>query len=439
MVYKFHSVKGRGGFARVDLVTDEQGAFFAQKTYDPQQNLVIAVGDAHLKQRFIKEARYQSAISHPNVVRIICSFLQQDPPAFIMPVANCTLRDELDYDPTLGKNLNQALFDILAGLEHIHSLDIVHRDLKPANILRFTADDGSNFYAISDFGLMSAVNSDSSTLTGTNAGGGTENYAAPELRDDFRRATAAADIYAFGAILHDIFDTTGKRIPYTELTLPGPLGKIVEKCTKSLPIRRYANVAILRDELYQALTTQPVKFNSTGEQHVVALLQSGSVLTDAEWDQVFFQIERNTNKGLGIGTILKALSIAHIQHMSATAPELFSAMGSYYAEHIACSSFDFDYCDVLASKAEHFYVGSGVGLKANIALALLELGTSHNRWYVERKAAAMLDKTIPNLLADRIRMEIIQQAINLKDKIAHMTRSIGFDKNSLHPTLLAMI
>lgn len=439
MGYTFHSAKGRGGFARVDIVTDEHGKPFAKKTYDPQQHLIDAVGDLHLKQRFIREVRYQSLISHPNVVRIIEHFLQQDPLAFIMPVAVCTLKEELDYDPTLGSNLHQALFDILAGLEHIHSLDIVHRDLKPANILRFTAVDGKPFYAISDFGLMSAVNSQSSTLTGTNARGGTENYAAPELLDNFRKATAAADIYAFGAILHDIFGNAAKRIPYTELTLPGAIGKVIEKCTKRLPIRRYANVAILRDELYQVLSAHPVSFNSSGEEQVVDMLRDGKQLLDTEWDEVFLQIERNTDKGQSIGNILKVLSIDHIQYLNSNSPELFVAMGSYHAEHIARESFDFDYCDVLASKAELFYNGGGLALKASIALALLELGTSHNRWYVERKAAGMLDGTIPTALAERIRMEISVQQIDFKGKITHMTRSIGFNKASLHPILLQLV
>lgn len=437
--YTVHNEKGRGGFARVDIVSDDSGQKFAMKTYDPLQHLIDAVGADHLKQRFIREVRYQSSIDHRNVVKVVAHFLNQDPLAFIMDVADCTLKEELEYDPTLGGNLHQAIFDILAGLEHIHSLDIIHRDLKPANILRFSDPDGKLYYAISDFGLMSATNSQSSTLTGTNANGGTENYAAPELIGSFRKATPAADIYAFGAILHDIFGNAASRIPYTELSLPGPIGRIIEKCTKRLPIRRYASISILRDELYQVLSAQPVSFNSSGEEHVVDLLRSGTPLSDAQWDEVFLQIERNLAKDQGVGNILKALSIDHIQQLNVTAPDLFAAMGSYYAEHIARGSFDFDYCDVLASKAEQFYNEAGLALKAGVALALLELGTSHNRWYVERKAASMLDVTIPDGLAERIKIEISVQDIYFKGKIAHMERSIGFNKVSLHPILFQLV
>ncbi|MDQ0707176.1 serine/threonine protein kinase [Pseudomonas sp. W3I7] len=438
MNYVFIKEKGRGGFARVDIIANQTGQQFAQKVYDPQPHLIHAVGDEHLKQRFIREVRYQSQISHPNVVVILEQYLESNPPFFIMPLADCTLREELDYDPTLGENLHTALFDILAGLEHIHSLGITHRDLKPANILRFTSSEGKFFYAISDFGLMSASNSQSSTLTGTNANGGTENYAAPELIGNFRQATPSADIYAFGAILHDVFGNSAQRIPYTELTLPGHIGKIIEKCTKRLPIRRYANVSILRDELYQVLNTQPVTFNSSGEESVVELLRNGKQLNDDEWDLVFIQIERNISKNQDTKNILEALSIDHIQFLNSQAPNLFVAMGSFFSEHINGNSFNFDYCDVLASKAECFYNGSGLDLKANIALALLYLGTSHNRWYVERKAAGMLGADIPDAQAERIRIEIEVQRIDFARQVAHMTRSIGFHKANLHPILLPL-
>ncbi len=94
-----------------------------------------------------------------------------------MPLADCTLEDELEADNTLGGDPRKALFDILAGLETLHSEGFVHRDLKPSNVLKFVSGSG-DYYALSDFGLISGANSDSSTLTGSNAGDGTENYAA---------------------------------------------------------------------------------------------------------------------------------------------------------------------------------------------------------------------------------------------------------------------
>jgi len=438
MSYTFSKHIGRGGFAQVDIVTNEQGNSFAQKTYAPDPQLIKAVGDDHLKRRFVREVRYQSTINHPNIVQIIDFFLVENPPRFIMPLAVCTLRDELQQDPTLGTNLHTALFDILAGLEHLHSKGLVHRDLKPANVLRFNDENGLAYYAISDFGLMSAVNSDSSTLTGTNANGGTENYAAPELIGDFRRATASADIYAFGAILHDIFGNAAQRIPYTELTLPGSVGPIIENCTKRLPLRRYSSVSILRDELYQVLNTQPVSFNSSNEEAVVNLLRSKTDLNDEEWDIVFIQLARNIDNQIPVVNILSALSIDHI-YLLYRQNDLFTAMGDYFAEHLRKNQFDFNYCDVLASKAEQFFNQADIGLQSKIAVALLTLGTSHNRWYVEGKAANMLDNTISTDLAERIRIEIEVEQLNFRNLINHLCTSIHLQVNFLHPVLQEML
>ncbi|MFH4718079.1 serine/threonine-protein kinase [Vibrio alginolyticus] len=438
MSYQYHSFKGQGGFARVDIVTDGSGNQFAQKTYAPLPQLLQAVGDEHLKRRFIREVSYQKTVKHPNVVEILDDYLLENPPRFIMPLAECTLKDELATDPTLGANLHKALFDILAGLEFLHSRGFVHRDLKPANVLRFN-DQGVYRYAISDFGLMSATNSESSTLTGTNANGGTENYAAPELIGNFRRATASADIYAFGAILHDIFGNPAQRVPYTELTVTGELGRIVEKCTKRLPIRRYQNVSVLRDELYQVLNTTEVSFTSSNEEGIVNLLRAKSTLSDDEWDSVFIQIDRNLTASVGIDNIVAALSLEHINSLESSSPDLFAAMGGYFVESIMGNTYNFDYCDVLASKAERFYEGADLGLKSQVAIALLYLGTSHNRWYVERKAANMMDTSISMELAERMKVEVEVQGVRFSAQIAHLCRSIGLADSFLHPKLRELL
>lgn len=438
MAYTFHSFKGQGGFARVDIVSSDSGQLFAKKTYQPQPQLISAVGDDHLKRRFIREVSYQKSVDHPNIVRVIEDSLNEETPSFIMPLAECTLKDELQVNPTLGTNLHTALFDILSGLEFLHSKGFIHRDLKPANVLRFNIG-GAYRYVISDFGLMSASNSDSSTLTGTNANGGTENYAAPELIGNFKRATASADIYAFGAILHDIFSNTAQRVPYTELSVSGSLGPIVEKCTKKLPIRRYKNVSELRDELYQVLNNAEVSFTSTSEEVVVNILRGKNDLTDEEWDNVFIQIDLNLNSNLGITNIITAISLAHIKALAQTAPDLFSALGEYFSDCIQNSQFDFDYCDVLASKSELFFLHGDLGLKAKIAISTLALGVRHNRWYVERKASAMLNKSISIDLAERIKIEIEVRDISFAEQVQHLSASIGLSSDFLHPVLRAKL
>ncbi len=218
---------GRGGFGLVTEVTNQHNQRFAMKEFNPSGDIQAVIDKgivslADIKKRFFKEVKYQSQVKSRNVVQIIESDLKNTVPWYVMELGVGTLKDDLTLDRTLGENLQTALFDILAGLEAIHSLDITHRDLKPVNVLKFNEENGSVRYAISDFGLITTIASDTTTITQTGHGGGTPIYAAPELMTNFKYATPTADIYSFGAILHDIFGS-GYRTPYVELTVPGHL------------------------------------------------------------------------------------------------------------------------------------------------------------------------------------------------------------------------
>lgn len=427
--------KGHGGFARVFVVENESSELFAKKIYSPMDHILAAVGDEHLKRRFKREVKYQSKVKHRNVVSVLESYLDEEPPYFIMPLAECTLQEELKVDPSLAGNHKKVLFDVLAGLECMHELGYVHRDLKPANILKFTSSE-SNHYSISDFGLMSVTESDSSTLTGSNAQGGTQNYAAPELMRNFRAATHLADIYSFGAILHDVFGNGVRRVPYTELTLPGAIGEVVQKCTKTNAARRYNSITSLRDALYKVLDETEIQFSSTGEEESVEVLKATNALSDDQWDDIFLLFEQDNDDVSNCRNIFSNINNEHIEQLQNDTPELFIALGHYFASFINGNSFDFDYCDILASKTELFYAGGDLALKAKIALALLELGTSHNRWYVERKFMRFAGTDITDNLANRIIAEIDVDDINFEDKIQRLEKSIGATRNQLHPILL---
>ena len=85
------------------------------------------------------------------------------------------------------------------ALETAHESGLVHRDIKPANILLERR--GRELRALlADFGLARLAEF-SGGLTTTGSWLGTVDYAAPEtLAGD--PATAAADVYALGAVLH---------------------------------------------------------------------------------------------------------------------------------------------------------------------------------------------------------------------------------------------
>lgn len=433
MGYQTIRERGTGGFGVVYEVRNDMGVLFALKTLKPDAEAQNP--DADLGARFRREVKYQSAIDHPNVVKIFEDHLTDTPPWFIMELAECSLSDELENDQTLGGNANHALFDILSGLQAIHAKGYKHRDLKPQNVLKIRNPDNTYRYAISDFGLMAPAIGQTTTLTATNAGGGTPLYCAPECTNNLRRATHLADIYSFGAILHDIYGGVRNRLPYDQLTVNGPLKDVVEKCTLRQPRRRFQSVEALREALFEALDGQVIPFTSVEEEEIVALLSQGDRLDDNDWDRVFDCIDENAYQDQPNNRIFRALSIEHISYLAEDSPELFNSLGRDYAEYAQEGEFRFDYCDVIASRAQAFYNHGDVGLRALVAIAMLELGTKHHRFYVERVFMQMASTEISNELAERIAVELTVQNIDFSQEFEYLKSSIGASRSSLHPVL----
>ncbi|NUX55966.1 serine/threonine-protein kinase [Paraburkholderia youngii] len=429
---------GHGGFGRVYEVVDPNGVRAALKTLEPEKHVGDVLTQGELTARFAREVRYQSAMDHPNVVRILGHHLTGTPPWFVMPLAECTMEQELSKDRTFGGSLARVLYDILSGLEALHAAGYVHRDLKPSNVLRYRDPAGAPQYAVSDFGLMSSPNGTSTTLTPSDAGGGTPLYAAPELVTNLKRATPAADIYSFGAILHDIFVGT-KRTPYSQLQGPGLIGEVIEKCTRRLPRLRYRDVVELREALFKALDGYTPTFSSDEEAHVVGMLNGANALTDDQWERVLLLMEQYEFEKRSLSNIFRALSVQHIASLEATSKDMFVAIASDFCAYVTGHRFDFDYCDVLAGKLDAIFKIGSVEIKALALLALLELGASHNRWFVEGKFMELASLKLDPQVAHRFLIEAPIQGVDVQARIAHVEWSISASRSVLSPIIQAAL
>jgi eukaryotic-like serine/threonine-protein kinase len=201
--YRLLAPLGSGTSAQVFLADDVT----LQRQVAVKMLQPALAGDPHFLERFRAEAQTVASVSHPNVVVVHDSGVDEVPYLVTEYLAGGSLRGMLAAGHRLTPS--QALLvglDACRGLAHAHGRGLVHRDLKPANVL-FGEDARLR---IADFGLARAL---AETGITDHDGGhlvGTMRYAAPEQARG-ERTGPPADVYALALLL--VESVTG-RVPF---------------------------------------------------------------------------------------------------------------------------------------------------------------------------------------------------------------------------------
>ncbi|HEV1995402.1 MAG TPA: protein kinase [Candidatus Acidoferrum sp.] len=169
------------------------------------------------KQRFEREARAISSLSHPNICHLYDVGSQDRIDYLVMEyLEGETLARRVERGPLPTEQALRVATEISDALEKAHRQGVIHRDLKPGNIM--LTKSGAK---LMDFGLAKGTmpppvmdptaltamtNGQPLTVEGTIVG--TLQYMSPEQLQG-READARSDIFAFGAVLYEMI--TGKR------------------------------------------------------------------------------------------------------------------------------------------------------------------------------------------------------------------------------------
>ncbi len=281
--YLIRRLLGKGGMGSVYLA------------HDPELDRPVAlkvpqVSGAEAGERFLREARAAAAVSHPNLCPVYDAGRADDVHYLAMAyVSGPTLTQVLRESGSLPLRRAVAVVaGIARGVAEAHRHGIVHRDLKPSNVLI----NGKGEPVVTDFGLalrtgvpdLTAAAADTpadARLTQAGAIMGTPAYMSPEqARGEVDKVGPAADVYALGAILHELL--TGQP-PFRADSMPALIRKIVSEPPPAPSAVRAGIPAGLDAVVRRALAKEPTERFATADEFAAALAPFAAAPPARRW------------------------------------------------------------------------------------------------------------------------------------------------------------
>jgi len=269
--YEILSLLGAGGMGEVYRARDTR----LERTVAIKVLPDTLAGDPQFRERFDREARAISQLTHPHICTLYDVGEQAGVAFLVMEyLEGETLADRLAKGALPLDQALQIAIAIASALEKAHRAGIVHRDLKPGNII--LTKGGAKLL---DFGLaktgasaiagtaLSMLPTALADLTAQGTILGTFQYMAPEQLEG-READARTDIFAFGAVVYEM--VTGQKafegqsraslisaimlsdpppIATSQRLTPPALDHVVSACLAKDPDGRWQSASDLRGEL----------------------------------------------------------------------------------------------------------------------------------------------------------------------------------------------
>jgi eukaryotic-like serine/threonine-protein kinase len=295
---------GRGGMGVV---------YLAERHRDFEQRVAIKLMprfaiDARNRERFAQERRLLAQLRHPSICSIVDGGELHDGTPWLA----------MEYVPGEGligwcarnavplRERIELFLQLCDAVQYAHQRLVIHRDIKDSNVLIETLSDGRANVKLLDFGIAKSLeDADGDERTAMQYRFFSPMTAAPEqIRGD--RATVAVDVYALGALLHQLLCgvlpfaqprrdpaelqraileavppkmsealahtartktgtiTSGTSGPATIAPdmLRGELDAIVAQCLRKAPEERYPDVGALARDLRAWLSGHPISISA---------------------------------------------------------------------------------------------------------------------------------------------------------------------------------
>ena len=407
-----NQIGDQGGFGSVFECISAQGGVYAVKVLNDMSPDVI--------ERFKKEIRLTERLSHPNIVKIITSKQSENELWYIMPRYKSSLRAVI---PSICNDYNRQyniICGILDGVIYLHSEGVLHRDLKPENILYNSDSD----IVINDFGLGRQINSESDRnqrMTKVGDYFGTLRYIAPEQARDASCADNRSDIYSLGKLIEDIVTNfSSSPIESKEIEY------IVNKSTQQNPAKRFDSVVELKMAIESIYLQLLGIVESNDINNYISRLKIGTIEL-GELRHLGLKILNADNSGKTIEDFFYNLTKIQFEYLEEQDVDLLESLVIKLREYIVSQGWGFGYTDTIGYNCNKVYgYSQNPVIRANLLYATIEVGVSHNRFYVMKMASEMLQE-IHNIAPAAIELGNL-----LKNKPSYFNlENLSINKDSL--------
>jgi serine/threonine-protein kinase len=281
--YRVERVIGMGGMGAVvaarHLQLEERVAI---KFLLPQM-----LENEEVVQRFLREARAAIRIRSEHCVRVLdVGTLETGAPYMVMEYL-----EGQDLSAVVDQHRPLPIADVIdwvlqAGeaLAEAHALGIVHRDLKPANLFLTRRADGTPAVKVLDFGISKQATSGMDAgVTKTQAVLGSPRYMSPEQMRSTRDVDARADVWALGAVVHEL---VAGEPPFDAETMTALCAAILQDPPRSLRALRPDAPPQLEAAICGALEKDRDRRYANVAQFAAALAPFGSATSRASAERI---------------------------------------------------------------------------------------------------------------------------------------------------------